>query len=362
MREVADGRRRAAAVGPQGTASCEIDVREPSNPGALPVGEAAVWQCIVHTDDVDAHARAQPGWTLHYEQLSPGAFAGLVHHVQLPHVRLVHERCSVALRQRGRLSEGSYGFALALDAGAAGEPTIFNGQRVEHDAVMLGRNDELDLRTPAGYALAAVVVDAELLVPLWQGLYGRPPSAWMESQLVVPARPALAGALRALHLETMAAAGVLLAGASQAAGDDAAARQLRDALLIEWFEVLPESVDASALPSALARKRLVDRACEIILSHPDEPLSMLEVCRRVAASRRKLNYCFREVLGTSPVKYLRAVRLNGVRRELRAGACSVQDVAARWGFWHAGQFSRDYRRQFGETPSHTLKKGATGAR
>jgi AraC family transcriptional regulator, ethanolamine operon transcriptional activator len=92
-----------------------------------------------------------------------------------------------------------------------------------------------------------------------------------------------------------------------------------------------------------------------MLGHADEPLSMLEVCRRVGASRRKLNTCFQEALGTSPVKYLRAVRLNGVRRQLREGAVNVQDAAARWGFWHLGQFSRDYKRQFGELPSQTLR-------
>jgi AraC family ethanolamine operon transcriptional activator len=89
---------------------------------------------------------------------------------------------------------------------------------------------------------------------------------------------------------------------------------------------------------------------------------MLEVCRRVGASRRKLNYCFQEVLGSSPVKYLRAVRLNGVRRELRAGAAAVQDVAARWGFWHLGQFAREYRQQFGELPSETRRGTAAPPR
>ena len=50
------------------------------------------------------------------------------------------------------------------------------------------------------------------------------------------------------------------------------------------------------------------------------------------------------------------MRLNGVRRELRQGRAAVQDVAARWGFWHMGQFSRDYKQQFGELPSVTLRR------
>jgi AraC family ethanolamine operon transcriptional activator len=89
---------------------------------------------------------------------------------------------------------------------------------------------------------------------------------------------------------------------------------------------------------------------------------MLELCSQVGASRRKLTYCFQDVLGTSPMQYLRAVRLNGVRRELRSGeAAAVQDAAARWGFFHMGQFSTDYKKQFGELPSATLRAAAAPA-
>lgn len=314
----------------------------------------ACWQRLLQTDDLDQHAQDQPGWALHYEQLSPGRFSGLMHQVQLPGTRLVHEHSNVALRQRGSLDAGHC--ALALPLQATPQPAIFNGQRVDTDAIMLGRATEIDLCTPQDFGLIAVVIDSALLNPLWEQMYGRPPSAWIESQLVVSARPGLAAELRAQHLRAMRDAAVLLGNDGSDAHDDTAARQLRDALLIEWFEALPDSIDTSALPTALARKRLVDRACELMLAQADEPLSMLEVCRRLGTSRRKLNYCFHDVLGSSPVKHLRAVRLNGVRRELRSTAATVQDAAARWGFWHLGQFSRDYKRQFGELPSQTLKQ------
>lgn len=324
----------------------------PTGTTALPAAGSWTWSAEAH--DVDALAHAQPLWHLHYEQLSPGAFEGRVRHAQLPGLRLVLESSGRALRQRGDLGHGSYGFAMPLHPSG---PAIFNGQRVEHHAIMVGRSDELDLCTPDDFALIAAVVDRELLAPLWERMYQKPLAQWLESQLVVPARPAAADALRALHLDALARLG----SPESPLRDEAALLQLRDAILIEWIEALPESVSVSELPSAAARKRLVDRACELMLGAPDEPLSMLEVCRRVGASRRKLNYCFQDVLGSSPVKYLRAVRLNGVRRELRAGSAPVQDVAARWGFWHLGQFSLDYKRQFGELPSATLK-AARGAR
>jgi AraC family ethanolamine operon transcriptional activator len=127
---------------------------------------------------------------------------------------------------------------------------------------------------------------------------------------------------------------------------------------MEWLEALPAQVDTSELPNLERRKKLVDRACELMMGHADEPLTILEVCSRVGTSRRKLNYCFQDVLGTTPIKYLRSLRLNGVRRALRQAppGVTIQDIASHWGFWHLSQFAQDYKHLFGELPSDTLRQ------
>ena len=65
----------------------------------------------------------------------------------------------------------------------------------------------------------------------------------------------------------------------------------------------------------------------------------------------------RDVLGTTPIKYLRSLRLNSVRRALRQAAPgeTIQDIASHWGFWHLSQFAQDYKHLFGELPSATLR-------
>jgi len=265
-----------------------------------PVGPTGAWRLDAATGDAQLQARAQPEWQQEYRQLSAGLFQGRVQHVQLPGMRLVREDSNRALHQRGDLGRGAYGFAMPL---ALSGPGIFNGQRFELDSVLLGRGDELDLRTPTELSLMAVVVEADLLQPLWHRMYQKPLAGWLEHQLVVPARPAAAQALRRLHTELMAR----LLDPDTPWQDETALRQVRDALLIEWIEVIPEKVDASSLPTVTSRRQLVNLACELMLAQPDEPLSMLELCSQVGASRRKLTYCFQDVLGTSPMQYLRAL-------------------------------------------------------
>lgn len=300
---------------------------------------------------MDEQVGAQLGWNLRYEQLSSGPFRGRIHRVALPGLTLLREDIGPSVRQRGRLSPDVYGLALSL----ADPPDLFfNGQRVPSHAVMCGKGDDIDMTTPADFTMLAVVAERSLLNPLWERMYQKPLAGWLEKQLVIQTSPEKAQAVRDVHLAVIAQADAL----ARRPTDEQALRQLRDEILIEWIEALPAQVSTRDLPSVERRKRLVDRACELMLSHSDEPLSVLDVCARVGTSRRKLNYCFQEVLGTTPVKYLRSLRLNGVRAALRhAGPDTrVQDVASHWGFWHLSQFAQDYRRLFGELPSATLQR------
>ncbi len=298
---------------------------------------------------MDQHAWAQQGWALQYEQLSSGRFKGRIHRVQLPEVSLLREDTSIALRQRGRLDDSVYGFAMALQESP---DLFFNGQRVPSHGIMCGRGDALDLTTPPHFTLLAVVVERSLLNPLWERMYQKPLAHWLEQKLVLQTTEVKAKNLRDLHLNVLDQASAL---AHRQPGPQTL-RQLRDEILMEWLEALPPQVDTSELPTLERRKKLVDRACELMLGHADEPLSILEVCSRVGTSRRKLNYCFQDVLGTTPVKYLRSMRLNGVRRALKQAApgFTIQDIASHWGFWHLSQFAQDYKNLFGELPSETL--------
>ena len=142
--------------------------------------------------------------------------------------------------------------------------------------------------------------------------------------------------------------------------DDIFRQRLQDDLLYSLIQAMESAHRTQRIYPCDRRKQMVDRACELILSRPDAPPSLLEVCCQIGASPRKLGYCFNDVLGLSPARYIKAVRLNAVRRELSRGQVSggsVYDVAARWGFWHFGHFSADYKRQFAELPSETLRLG-----
>ena len=84
-----------------------------------------------------------------------------------------------------------------------------------------------------------------------------------------------------------------------------------------------------------------------------------ELCAAARVSERTLQYAFKDIMGMSPVTYLRRLRLHRARNELRqadGSSTTVTEVAMNWGFWHFGAFSQAYKNCFGEVPSKTLRQ------
>ncbi len=132
-------------------------------------------------------------------------------------------------------------------------------------------------------------------------------------------------------------------------------------LLEILFVTLQSVVQVESLPHEVTRQshsRAVQLAEDYALSHTAERLHVTDLCEAAGVSERTLQYAFRELIGMSPMSYLIRLRLHRVRQSLRAathGTTTVTTEALRYGFWHFGDFSRAYKKCFGELPSDTLR-------
>jgi adenylate cyclase len=93
-------------------------------------------------------------------------------------------------------------------------------------------------------------------------------------------------------------------------------------------------------------------------------MSVTDLASYCGVAERTLHKHFRAFLGASPLDHWRPLRLAKARDELLRceDGTSVTDIAARYGFSHFGRFAQQYRRQFGETPSSTLRSGRMAQR
>ena len=108
-----------------------------------------------------------------------------------------------------------------------------------------------------------------------------------------------------------------------------------------------------------ATPRTIRRAMDLIDEHAHEPLTVEDIAEAVGASVRALQSGFRRHMGSSPMTYLRDVRLELVHQALRdadpSKGLSVTDIALAHGFTHLGRFAQAYRERFGVAPSDTLR-------
>jgi AraC-like DNA-binding protein len=140
------------------------------------------------------------------------------------------------------------------------------------------------------------------------------------------------------------------------------ARRHFERLVVDGLLMLLEHNYTSALIDGhdTSIRGAVAKAIAMIEESPGASWSSVSLAARVHISVRSLQAGFRQELDTSPMDYVRTVRLSRAREELKAAQGSrttVAEIATRWGFVHLGRFAATYRGKFGETPSTTLRSG-----
>jgi AraC-like DNA-binding protein len=176
---------------------------------------------------------------------------------------------------------------------------------------------------------------------------------------VVGTEPALARALFVLGKR-------LVTAAARNPAKFAEGRPEREAVEIELLEALLAAIRSTHAiePNGTERtrwshSRTVELAERHALSRVGERVQVSDLCRAAHVSERTLESAFKQVTGLAPIAYLTRLRLHLARAQLLAaepGSTRVSTIATRLGFWHFGEFSRSYRRCFGELPSQTLRK------
>ncbi len=117
----------------------------------------------------------------------------------------------------------------------------------------------------------------------------------------------------------------------------------------------------SSLACEVAVRNVLPAYMKKIISHMHahchEPIQLKDLRQISNVSERTINMGFNKYLDASPKQYLKQLRLQRVHEDLRHASAhtTVTNVAMRWGFCQLGWFSAEYRKQFGQTPSETLK-------
>ena len=99
------------------------------------------------------------------------------------------------------------------------------------------------------------------------------------------------------------------------------------------------------------RTSLFREAAEIVDREFAADLSLDDIARRVASSRRQMQRAYAEIGGTTFRDHLTRVRMQKAAEMLATRALTVREVARRVGYRQPAQFAKAFRRHHGVSPS-----------
>src|SRR3954463_11347863 len=111
-------------------------------------------------------------------------------------------------------------------------------------------------------------------------------------------------------------------------------------------------LDAMHRPATIRlRTSLFEDAVSIVEAEFASDLSLDDIARRVASSRRQLQRAYSEIGSTTFREHLTAVRMERAADLLRLRGLTVREVAHGVGYRQPAQFAKAFRRHHGSSPS-----------
>lgn len=95
----------------------------------------------------------------------------------------------------------------------------------------------------------------------------------------------------------------------------------------------------------------IARAMRWLGAHFDRPLKIEELAEQVGLSASAFHRTFKAVTAMSPLQYQKTLRLSAAQRLMLTRNMDAARAAFEVGYVSASQFSREYRRQFGTSPT-----------
>lgn len=98
----------------------------------------------------------------------------------------------------------------------------------------------------------------------------------------------------------------------------------------------------------------IAQATDWLKAHLNEPVIIEDLASRCGMSVSSFHQHFKEITQLSPLQYQKSLRLMEARRLIKMNETQISQIAMQVGYESPSQFSREYKRLFGISPSSDL--------
>ncbi|NQZ09933.1 MAG: helix-turn-helix domain-containing protein [Algicola sp.] len=303
--------------------------------------------------EIEHISNSKVGQNRRYLQLQPGKLDGNLTEIKLDGVILLREQLNASVQIEGAPPENFFPLAIVL-GGTAG--MRFCGSEFEGNNLLQATGSEWSVRFNENIDYVGCILDKAILAKNTECLRGHSVlPQWFVSR-ACRVQPETIGNYQCWLRKTL----LLLEQQPTLLQLPDIRRMLSGQMFQLVINMLCSTQDYQQ-PLMPQSRRLtgVHRVVDFLKTHASHLPTMAELCTVAQLSERSLEYGFKEQFGVTPVRYVKLVRLNGVRQDLSASDpkfTKVVDIALRWGFVEFGRFAGEYSRLFKELPSHTLRQ------
>ncbi|QDH65575.1 MULTISPECIES: helix-turn-helix domain-containing protein [Pseudomonas] len=315
-------------------------------------------QTISHFRDIHVHAATIQQWSQDYSQLTAGSAESSLMQLTTTGCHLFLEQINQRVVQNGVAPRDKMCFAVPINVPGS---VRMQGREVDDSSLFfLHGGEEFMFHMPMGMELLSITFERELFEEALEQTASAKELNRLLRQPVIKVSPQRFAQARRR----------LLALFSEALVNDdldytrERESALEQAMLGELLQLMTDpACDKQQRSPSSTRSFIVEKCHRLATTEMINVPSVIDLCQRLQVSRRTVQNSFRSVAETTPLNYLRSVRLNGVRRTLmstRASELSIGDAAAQWGFYHLSHFAAEYQELFAQLPSHTTRAAITG--
>ena len=305
-------------------------------------------------NDVDELTQSMTGWDSDWRQLEAGQSQNQIEVIAGQHTVLQRFRLSHSIHQQGKSPSEwvSFGFPCSQSH------LNWRGRDVT-GPVMVGFNGErgYDCVSKREFRGISISVSKRMFSRMADqlGLQTKQFDSDDLPRFLPEENDALRGFPRHLHNLFADAKNARL---SSKADRQFATSRMDEELVVRLLTALAESRSESVDLALKSRQKGLRLAIEFIEANCQSKIGIPDICTAAGLSWRSLDRAFKEILGIGPKRYLLNLKLTQVRRQLTSVPpnTKIVDIANNWGFWHMGDFAREYRVMFGELPNETLAR------
>ncbi len=124
---------------------------------------------------------------------------------------------------------------------------------------------------------------------------------------------------------------------------------LGEARLREVFYAILKGEAGMFARQAFGAGNAIARSIAYVSAHLDTPISIDDMANRAGMSRAAFHRKFKQVTTMAPIQFVKSMRLNNAAMKI-AGGMTVSEAALDVGYVSPSQFSREFKRAYGQSP------------